>query len=262
MWSINSTPPADLRDVVLSHKGSLQFHICWLEYFHVLVLTFLLKQICKNQPYASAVTNYTASYTPISLLPILSKVLEKILLKRLVPIIDEHQLIPKHKIGFMKGHGTIEEIHRLVNKIYTDFENRRYCSAVTVDLSQAFYNVWHLGLFYKLKCSLPHRIFYLLKYNLTDRTFFVKYEEAYTKLYPVLSGVPQRSILGAMLYSIFTADLPETRQTMLATYADDTTILASHEKPTEASRLRQTQNGYNNGESKSTKLNLCTSLLR
>jgi hypothetical protein len=43
-----------------------------------------------------------------------------------------------------------------------------------------------------------------------------------------------------MLYSIFTADLPETRQTMLATYADDTNILASHENPTEASRLFQT----------------------
>jgi hypothetical protein len=43
-----------------------------------------------------------------------------------------------------------------------------------------------------------------------------------------------------MLYSIFTANLPETRQTMLATYADDTAILASHENPTEASRLLQT----------------------
>jgi hypothetical protein len=51
------------------------------------------------------------------------KVLEKILLKRLVPIIDEHQLIPKHQFGFRKGHGTIEQIHRLVNKINNDFEN-------------------------------------------------------------------------------------------------------------------------------------------
>jgi hypothetical protein len=124
-------------------------------------------------------------------------------------------------------------------KIYNDFENRRYCSAVCVGISQAFDKVWHIGLFYKLKCTLPHPIFSLLKSYLTDRTFFVKYE-AYTKLYPVLSGVPQGSILGPMLYSIFTADLPETRQTMLATYADDTIILASHENPTEASRLLQT----------------------
>jgi hypothetical protein len=78
--------------------------------------------------------NYATSYRPISLLPILSKVLEKILLKRFVPIIDEHQLISKHQFGFRKGHGTIQQIHRLV-KIYNDFENRRYCSAVIVDIS-------------------------------------------------------------------------------------------------------------------------------
>jgi hypothetical protein len=67
--------------------------------------------------------NYAASYIPISLLPILSKVLEKILLKRLLLIIDDHQLIPKHQFGFRKGHGMTEQIHRLVNKIHNDFED-------------------------------------------------------------------------------------------------------------------------------------------
>jgi hypothetical protein len=103
--------------------------------------------------------NYAASYRPISPLPILAKVLEKMLLKRLVPIIHEHQLIPKHQFGFRKVHETIEQIHRLVNKIYNDFENRRYCSAVSVDIRQAFDKVWHIGLFYKLKCTLPRPIF-------------------------------------------------------------------------------------------------------
>lgn len=169
----------------------------------------------------------------------LSKVLEKILLKRLVPIIDEHQLIPTHQFGFRKGHGTIEQIHRLVNQINSDFEEKRYCSAVCVDISQAFDKVWYTGLFYKLKRAFPHPVYSLLKSYLTDRTFLVKYEEAYTELYPVLSGVPQGSILGPMLYSIYTADLPEMTQTTIATYADDTTILASHENPVEASRKLQ-----------------------
>jgi hypothetical protein len=57
--------------------------------------------------------------------------------------------------------------------------------------------------------------------------------------YTVLSGVLQGSILGPMLYSIYTADLPITGHTLLATYADDTTILASHENPIEASRILQ-----------------------
>jgi hypothetical protein len=90
------------------------------------------------------------------------------------------------------------------------------------------------------KRALPHPLYSLLKSYLTDRTFLVKYEEAYTDLYPVLSGVSQGSILGPTLYFIYTADLPETGQTMIATYADNTTILASHENPTEASGILQT----------------------
>jgi hypothetical protein len=79
----------------------------------------------------------------------------------------------------------------------------------------------------------------LLKSYLTDRTFQVRYQEEYTKLYTIQSEVPQGSILGPILYSIFTADLPETEQTLTATYADETAILASHQNPTTASRKRQ-----------------------
>jgi hypothetical protein len=116
------------------------------------------------------------------------------------------------------------------------FSFSTYCSECKI-LPQL--KVWDIGLLYKLKCVLTHPLYSLLKSYLTDRTFSVKYEEACTDLYPVLSGVPQGSILGPKLYSIYTADLPETAQTTLATYADDTTILASHENPTEASRMLQ-----------------------
>jgi hypothetical protein len=52
----------------------------------------------------------------ISLLPILSKVLEKILLKRLAPEINDQQLMPAHEFGFRKGHGTIEQIGTSISK--------------------------------------------------------------------------------------------------------------------------------------------------
>jgi hypothetical protein len=74
---------------------------------------------------------------------------------------------------------------------------------------------------------------------LTGRTFQVRYQEEYTKFYTIQSGVHQGNIFGPILYSIFTADLPETEQTLTATYADDTVILASYQNPTTASRKLQ-----------------------
>jgi len=114
-------------------------------------------------------------------------------------------------------------------------ESKRYCSAAIIDISQAFEKVWHTGLFYKLKRAFSHPAYTILKSYLTDRTFQMRYQEEYTTLYTIQSGVPQGSILGPIIYSIYTADLLETEQTMTATYADDTEILASHQNPITAS---------------------------
>jgi hypothetical protein len=135
-------------------------------------------------------------------------------------------------------HRTIEQAHRLVYKI-NDLESKRYCSAAFVDISQTFDKVRHTGLLYKLQCAFPHLEYTLPKSYLTDRTFQVGYQEEYTKLYNIQSGVPQGSILEPVLYSIFTADLLETEKTLTATNADDTAILASHQNPITASRKLQ-----------------------
>lgn len=182
----------------------------------------------------------TSSYRPISLLPILSKIFEKLLLKRLLTIIEERNLIPDHQFGFRQGHGTVEQVHRVVKKIRTALECKRYCSAAFLDISQAFDRVWHLGLMYKIKKNLPHPFSLLLDSYLTDRYFLIKYGETYTTLQPILSGVPQGSVLGPLLYLLYTSDLPVTENTESATYADDTGILASDDDPHQASRLLQT----------------------
>ena len=64
------------------------------------------------------------SCRPISLLPVLSKVLEIIFLNRLTPIIEMKKILPNHQFGFRKGHGTIKQVHRLVEKIYLSFEKK------------------------------------------------------------------------------------------------------------------------------------------
>jgi len=115
------------------------------------------------------------SYRPISLLPIPSEILELLILK-LMPIIERHHLIPDHQFGFRHKHGTIEQVHRLVDKINTTFEQKKFCSAVFLDISQAFDRVWYDGLLHKINSMMPTNFYTFIKSYLSDRHFFVKQE--------------------------------------------------------------------------------------
>jgi len=109
-----------------------------------------------------------ASYRPISLLPIPFKVFEK-LLKRLRSDVDLFHLIPGYQFGFRPGHSPIQQAHRVVNEIVTSLEERALCTAVFLDVAQAFDQVWHIGLLYKLKASLPGPYYLLMQSYLTGR---------------------------------------------------------------------------------------------
>jgi hypothetical protein len=112
---------------------------------------------------------------PIALLPIPSKVFEKLLLKRLRSDVDLSHLIPGYQFGFRPGHSPVQQAHRVVNAIVTSVEERTLCMAVFLDVAQAFDKVWHIGLLYKLKAALPGPYYLLLKTYLTDRYFQVRY---------------------------------------------------------------------------------------
>jgi hypothetical protein len=82
----------------------------------------------------------------VSLLPTVSKGFEKLLLKRLLSVVENNRLIPNHQFGFRQRHSTIEQTHRIVQRIKEALENKQYCSAAFLYISQAFDKVWHTGL--------------------------------------------------------------------------------------------------------------------
>ncbi|KMQ87932.1 reverse transcriptase [Lasius niger] len=171
--------------------------------------------------------NEISSHRPISLLPVISKVFEKLSIMRLKAIMEENQLIPEHQFGFQDKHSTLDQVHRITDLIEIALEKKKVCSAVLLDVSQAFDRVWHKGLVYKLRNMLPKSFSSLLKSYLQDRCFRVRFEDAYSNFRRIAAGVPQSSVLGPILYLLYSADIPNSPGVRVATFADDTAILAT-----------------------------------
>jgi hypothetical protein len=90
--------------------------------------------------------NELTSYRPISLLPIVSKLCEKVLLKRLLIMVEYNGFIQNHQFGSRERHSTTEQTHRIVQRINEALENNQYYSAAFLDIPQAFDKVWHTAL--------------------------------------------------------------------------------------------------------------------
>lgn len=183
--------------------------------------------------------NSLSSYRPISLLPVIGKLFEKLFLKRLKDILIVKQLIPSHQFGFREKHSTIDQVHRIAYSIEEALEQKKVCSAVFLDVAQAFDKVWHTGLEYKLKTQLPVQYTSLLKSYMEDRYFRVKQKQAYSNIKKIEAGVPQGSVLGPTLYLLYTSDIPHPNDCIMATFADDTCILASGNDEIESSTKLQ-----------------------
>lgn len=172
-----------------------------------------------------------SSYRPISLLPLFAKLCEKLVLKRISPFINNVSTIPQTQFGFRKGHSTIHQIHRLTDSIANSLEKKEYCSAVLLDVAQAFDKVWHPGLLYKLKKILPPPYYLFFKSYIEDRYFTTKVGCEISTLAPLAAGVPQGAISSPILFNLYSADQPTTHHTSVADFADDKIIYTSHENP-------------------------------
>lgn len=180
-----------------------------------------------------------SSYRPISLLPLFSKLFEKILIKRLLPILNSQGIIPFHQFGFRPLHSTVQQCFRLVDTISSSLERGQYCGGVFLDVAQAFDRVWHPGLLFKLKEVLPSTYYLILKSYLEDRFFRVREAGELSSYHPIEASVPQGSVLAPLLYSVYSADFPTHESTLLATFADDTCIMSSNDDPARTSSILQ-----------------------
>ena len=120
------------------------------------------------------------SYRPIALLPIMSKLLEKLILKRLKKIIEKYHLVPTHQFRFRNNHSTKNQVDRITDIIEKALESKRICSAVFIP--QALDRVRFKGLLHKLESILPSQYSLSLKSYLTNHKFCIRQEDSCSDL--------------------------------------------------------------------------------
>lgn len=91
-----------------------------------------------------------SSYRTIILLSSLSKLFERILLKRINSHIELNHLLPNHQFGFRQKHSTIHQLYRVTKHIKKTFHHKKSIGMILLDIEKAFDTVWHNGLLHKM----------------------------------------------------------------------------------------------------------------
>lgn len=208
----------------------------------VLQIYYILNQCLKNQyfplswkkaivipiPKPGKPKNLPSSYRPISLLPTLSKILEKVMLKRLQQFEFENNNIIPEQFGFRSNHSTVLQLARIINTITYNFNIKKNTSVVTLDIEKAFDTIWHDGLIHKLVIlNIPRYLIKLIENFLRNRFFQVATSHSLSDPQPIPAGVPQGSVLAPLLFTYFINDIPKHPNTDVALFADDTALIAT-----------------------------------
>ena len=165
------------------------------------------------------------NYRPISLLPICSKIFEKIIFNAIYSFLQSNGLLSKNQSGFRPGDSTINQLLAITQDIFNSFENNCETRAVFLDISKAFDKVWHKGLIFKLASNgIEGNILNLLKNFLSDRYQRTVLNGTTSDWLPLNCGVPQGSVLGPLLFLVYINDLTDNISSTMKLFADDSSL--------------------------------------
>ena len=183
--------------------------------------------------------NHKNNYRPVSILPLISKVFGKIMNNRLSIYFEE--ILSKFQCGFRKGFSTQCCLLLMLEKWKGAVDNNQVFGALLTDLSKAFDCISHDLLIAKLNAyGLSLSALKLVHSYLQNRKQRTKIRSSYCLWEEIVSGVPQESILGPLLFNIFLCDLfLSIENNYFTNYADDTTPYVIGNNPDEVvSELR------------------------
>ena len=200
-------------------------HICNLSFTHGVFPDAM--KIAKVSPLFKS-GNYMKvnNYRPVSILPVLSKILERLMYNRLMKFVEDFDILYDFQFGFRKCHSTFMALASSVNHIVNALQFGKYSIGVYLDFSKAFDTLNHDILFLKLNhYGIRGIALDWIKSYMVNRKQYVMYNDNSSDIRSITCGVPQGSILGPLLFLLYVNDLPNISDILFTImFADDTSM--------------------------------------
>ena len=192
-------------------------------------------KIAKIKPlFRKGIKTEAKNYKPISLLPLISKVIERSTHDQTEYYLQRNELLYSYQSSFRANHSTDTCLPQLTDMILNCAENGKHTGMILIDLQKAFDTLDHKILLDKMKCiGFSDKTIKWFHSFLTNRAIFVSLDTVFSKAGTINCRVPQGSILGPLLFLLYINDilqaLPNTHRYL---YADDTSIFCKHKDVT------------------------------
>ena len=187
--------------------------------------------------------NIAVNYRPISLTSIVCKILESIIKEHILSHLINENLITKNQYGFIPGRSTTTQLLHYLNSCIETMVEKNVTDAIYFDFSKAFDTVPHRRLLHKLEnYGIKGATLRWISSFLNNHSQVVKVNGTESDLESVVSGIPQGSVLGPILFVIYINDLPECVRSSIYLFADDTKILKRIQTKQDSLELQEDAN--------------------
>ena len=227
----SACPDDDVPAKVLTscrEELSIPLHILWSNSFTTGFIPSELKSQSITPVYKKDDRTDPANYRPVSLTSHIIKTFECIIRDRLVNYLEDANLISCNQHGFRKKRSCLTQLLSHIEFIYRCLNNGDEVDVIYLDYSKAFDKVDHKVLLEKLKrYGIGGNVLRWIEKFLTNRSQTVQVEGVLSSSQPVVSGVPQGTVLGPILFLLYINDLlPVLKSCKGLCFADDTKLIS------------------------------------
>ena len=197
------------------------------------------KQAHVSPIYKKGAKSHAENYRPVSLTSIICKIMEKLVKKSVMNHILDTGTLSTKQYGFINGRSTTTQLLKYFDECIDNVINGDVVDSIYLDYAKAFDTVPHRRLIDKIDSyGIKGKVKAWIKDFLSNRSQIVKVNGAESKSVPVISGIPQGSVLGPILFVLYINDLPDNINSNVYLFADDTKLFFKIKSPEDAYTLQ------------------------